>query len=261
MCYSKCHGETLIFCLLSCCCLRVLHNEPTNLCRVFAFTWNAGGNGPEEDLHDALGLAKDAHGSARAINSANTSVLLPDVYVFGWEEVPVRLSYLLLEDPWIEFVKDTLKPFDYVKLKSTKLQGIMMAVFVRRDLLTRVRDVETSFLRTGFNGLWGNKGAVGVRFTMNGCHVCFVDAHLAAHDNMNDRRIQDYKDIRDGMEFKSLQTPRILDHEYVCVCVPVVSRCVSLVIVVRLALQSMLSLLRAPTPLLHLISMATHETV
>lgn len=185
---------------------------------VTAFTWNVANSDTHEDFTQALGLNGNLNN-------------LPHVYVFGFEEVPVRISYLVLEDPLIEHLKHQLKKYNYVKLKATKLQGILIVAFVKRDLLTRTREIETSYLKTGFNGMWGNKGGTALRFTIAGSSVALVTTHLAAHDHMLDRRIQDYKDIVHGIEFKNRKTNRILDHEYALlsffcfVCHPITFTC------------------------------------
>lgn len=41
--------------------------------------------------------------------------------------------------------------------------GCLITVFVKRELKNRVKDIQTSKVKTGFRGQMGNKGAVLVR--------------------------------------------------------------------------------------------------
>ena len=44
-------------------------------------------------------------------------------------------------------------------------------------------------------GRWGNKGGVGISVNLDGTTLLFVNAHLAAFDEMIDRRNADFHDI------------------------------------------------------------------
>lgn len=61
----------------------------------------------------------------------------------------------------------------------------------------------------------GNKGAVSVRLSIYGCSVCFVNAHLSAHDNQLKDRIEDYNAILSDQEFHVAEHKEIFFHEYV----------------------------------------------
>lgn len=101
----------------------------------------------------------------------------------------------------------------YVKITHIRLQGIILAVYTKRDHLTRVRDVQVNYTRTGFGGLWGNKGGVSVRMCINGYRLCLVNCHLAAHDHKLDQRIKDYYSIINSQEFGDARARSILAHE------------------------------------------------
>ena len=58
---------------------------------------------------------------------------------------------------------------------------------------------------TGFMGVTGNKGGVGIRFRFYESHICFVNCHLAAGDEQVQRRNLDYQTIESRMTF----TPNI----------------------------------------------------
>ena len=171
----------------------------TSLIRIFTMTYNVNGKYPHQDMRQALGL----------VNTTD----LPDFYVFALQEAPIILSNAVVEDTWSGFFRNTLSQYDYIKVSEVKMQAIQLIVFSKRSLLTKIRDVQINWTRTGFGGWWGNKGGVSMRMTVNGCHVCFLSCHFAAHDNKLDQRISDYKHVVYGQRFERSKTPTILSHE------------------------------------------------
>lgn len=61
----------------------------------------------------------------------------------------------------------------------------------------------------------GNKGAVAIRMSCYGCSICLVNAHLAAHDEMLEERINDYQRIKEATHFSVKVSKRIHEHDYV----------------------------------------------
>ncbi|XP_058800391.1 inositol polyphosphate 5-phosphatase K isoform X2 [Phymastichus coffea] len=151
-------------------------------------TWNTATKYPEQDLRQLLGLTHFA-----------TSKQLADIHIIGLQEVKSQPQNLVLdmifEDPWTKSIREILKDFDYVRLKTQKLQGLVLNVFFLRKHLTHLRNIETQYTKTGFGGMWGNKGAISVRFNLYGVDICIVDAHLTAHDQLLADRIDDYNTI------------------------------------------------------------------
>ncbi|EDO07509.1 endonuclease/exonuclease/phosphatase family protein [Babesia bovis T2Bo] len=66
----------------------------------------------------------------------------------------------------------------FVHLKSCSMVGLYLTVFVSEKLRPTVRDLVTTYVKTGFNGNVGNKGAVGIRFNMGGQSISLIDVHL-----------------------------------------------------------------------------------
>lgn len=177
--------------------------------RVYVVTWNVGSRFPDNiSLRNLLGL-----------NSAVEDHHLPDIYAIGLQEVNVQPQQQVLglfkEDPWTAKAKDLLKNLDYVSIKTEQMQGLLLTMFVRRVHVSHLRDIEAEFTRTGFGGIWGNKGAVSIRFNIYGCGLTFVVAHLAAHDHHLDERIEDFKQIMDNHHYHVPRFREILDHDYV----------------------------------------------
>lgn len=137
--------------------------------------------------------------------------LRPHIQIVGLQEAP----QYLFSDPWTNSLSTTLKKRDYILFKRHKLSGILLYIFVLREIMLRARDFETESVKTGFGGLLGNKGGVSLRFTFNGNSFCATNSHLAAHQENLDQRIQDYKSILEGTRFVldgNTKTP--ITHDY-----------------------------------------------
>ena len=50
--------------------------------------------------------------------------------------------------------RDVLGDYGYVKIKTNRLVGIVLSVYVRREALLRYEDIDAYVTRTGFGGLW-----------------------------------------------------------------------------------------------------------
>ena len=188
---------------------------------MYAVTYNVGTSGPEQHLGNLLPFE----------GSKN----IPDFITISLQEVKAQPQSLLIsalfDDPWTNTCKDYLRTRDYVKIKSIRLQGLLMSVYVLRKHLLNIRDIESEYTRTGLSGMWvgianfyrwtparrkifqGNKGAVSVRLSIYGCSICFVNAHLSAHDQMLDNRIEDYNSIIKDQKFHVSEHTAILYHE------------------------------------------------
>ncbi|KAL7030391.1 hypothetical protein ACKWTF_006638 [Chironomus riparius] len=95
------------------------------------------------------------------------------------------------------------------------MQGLLLTIFVKRKHLYHIREIESEYVRTGFGGMWGNKGAVATRMNCYGCSICLVNSHLAAHDEMLEERINDYQRIKEATNFSVKFCKDIYDHDYV----------------------------------------------
>ncbi|KAH8304613.1 hypothetical protein KR018_000464, partial [Drosophila ironensis] len=190
--------------------------------RVYVVTWNVGSRFPDNislrqllGLHDLEGPDEQEGQKAVAMEMDH----LPDIYALGLQEVNAQPQQQVLglfkEDPWTHKAKQLLRRYDYVAIKTEQMQGLLLSMFVRRKHVAHLRDIEAEFTRTGFGGIWGNKGAVSVRFTLYGCGLAFVVAHLAAHDHQLDERIEDYRQILENHHYHVKRYREIYDHDYV----------------------------------------------
>ncbi|KAK3580413.1 hypothetical protein CHS0354_012436 [Potamilus streckersoni] len=177
--------------------------------RVFCGTWNVNGQSPPlavESLRKWLAVDKDP----------------PDIYAIGFQELDLSSQALIFtesvkEDEWQRAVQPCLHPkARYRKVKSIRLVGVLLIVFIKTEHVDDVSLIDTDSVPTGILGIMGNKGGVGIRFTIQNTSLCFVNSHLAAHQEEIDRRNQDYKDIESKMRFKQFFPPlTIADHDVI----------------------------------------------
>ncbi|XP_046820465.1 inositol polyphosphate 5-phosphatase K-like isoform X2 [Vespa crabro] len=176
--------------------------------RIYFVTWNVATKYPVQDLHQLLNIT---HGNMKS---------LPDIYFIGLQEVKAQpqnmvLDIIFQEDPWTKSFREVLKDFDYVKIRSQRLQGLVLNMFCLRKHITHLRLVEAQYTRTGFGGMWGNKGAVSIRLNIYGVSICVVNTHLTPHDHLLADRIADYNTILREHSFSAPDTSNILYHDYV----------------------------------------------
>ena len=83
---------------------------------------------------------------------------------------------------WFDFLLATLGS-EFVLLQSEILMQMRLAVFIRAELQSRVRNVKVGSKATGIGNLVGNKGGLLVHVEFdNGETIAFVSCHLAAHE-------------------------------------------------------------------------------
>jgi hypothetical protein len=72
--------------------------------------------------------------------------------------------------------------------------------------------VSRSSVPTGFMGMAGNKGGVGIRFRFYETDICFVNSHFASGDGQTQRRNDDYQTIESRMAFTDGPTYSFKDY-------------------------------------------------
>ncbi|XP_029965256.1 inositol polyphosphate 5-phosphatase Ka isoform X2 [Salarias fasciatus] len=172
--------------------------------RLHMVTWNVATADPPEDLASLLQL-----------NSPKS----PDLYVIGLQEVysgPLRfLSDMLFDDPWSQALISTLAPRNYIKVSAVRMQGLLLLFFSKLEHVPFIRNIQTTYTRTGLFGYWGNKGGVSVRLAFYGHTLCFLNCHLAAHMDYASERVDEFESIMDAQTFNCKKAPKIVDHRLV----------------------------------------------
>ncbi|KAL3320010.1 Inositol polyphosphate 5-phosphatase K [Cichlidogyrus casuarinus] len=158
-------------------------------------TYNVADSGPPNDsLIDLVGVGD--------IDSRS------DVIFVGLQEVENG-------DKWVERLKEIVTPYNYVLLKVRYCWKMWLAVFIQRNLLVAVTNIESETTASGVGGILANKGGVSIRFELCGVNIIGVCAHMSAHtENLTDR-IEDYVDIISNQSFRDPDVNSILDHDYV----------------------------------------------
>ncbi|KAI4896145.1 hypothetical protein NFI96_020010, partial [Prochilodus magdalenae] len=172
--------------------------------RLHIVTWNVATAEPPDDVRSLLQLDSDSP---------------VDLLVIGLQEVratPVKyLSDLIAEDSWSHLFMNTLGPNGFIKVTSVRMQGLLLIVFAKQAHLPFIRDIQSTYTRTGIFGYWGNKGGVSVRLSFYGHMLCFLNCHLAAHMNYAVQRVDEFEYILDTQDFDFYNTPQVLDHKVV----------------------------------------------
>ncbi|GFS13828.1 inositol polyphosphate 5-phosphatase OCRL-1-like [Elysia marginata] len=174
--------------------------------RVFCGTWNVNGQSPAEALHKWMVVDNEA----------------PDIYAICFQELDLSKEAFIFTDSaketeWQNAVKAYLHPkAAYRKVKSIRLIGVLLIVYIQEKHVPHVKFIDTDSVPTGIMGFLGNKGGVAVRMTLHSTSLCFVNCHLAAHQNESERRVQDYHDILAKTRFKQFEPPLcISEHDVI----------------------------------------------
>ncbi|KAM3965401.1 inositol polyphosphate 5-phosphatase K [Aphomia sociella] len=177
--------------------------------RFYFVTWNVATKNPGQDLNALLDFP----------SQFNKNKPLPDFYVIGLQEVKSQPQNMVMDslfsDPWSSTFNKILCRQGYVIAKSTRLQGMILLVYTQMKHVTHLRDIEANYTKTGLGGIWGNKGAVSIRFNIYGCSLCLVNCHLTAHEHLLADRVNDYNTIIKQHVYHVNETTNILYHDYV----------------------------------------------
>ncbi|ESO88961.1 hypothetical protein LOTGIDRAFT_106380, partial [Lottia gigantea] len=185
-------------------------DEFTNIhpLKIFCGTWNVNGQSPSEPLNEWLCYDEDP----------------PDIYALGFQELDLsNQAYIFSESTkdveWQKAVRNYLHPgARYRKIKSVRLVGVLLIVFIQEKHIPFVNRnfIDTDSVATGIMGIMGNKGGVSVRLTLHNTSLCFINSHLAAHQEEYERRNQDYRDIESKTKFKQFLPPlNINEHDMI----------------------------------------------
>ncbi|KAL0838987.1 hypothetical protein ABMA28_016984 [Loxostege sticticalis] len=177
--------------------------------KFYFVTWNVATKSPGQDLNSLLDFP----------SQYNKNKPLPDFYVIGLQEVKSQPQNMLMDslftDPWTTTFSKILCRQGFIIAKSMRLQGLLLLVYTQMKHVTHLRDIEAQYTKTGLGGMWGNKGAISIRFNLYGCSMCLVNCHLTAHEHLLADRINDYNTIIKQHAYHVTETANILYHDYV----------------------------------------------
>ena len=132
-----------------------------------------------------------------------------DLYAVGCQESGLNpLSALSPLNPafsgngsehWFSLVESTVRagsePDAWCRVGKASLGNIHVIVLCTRALLPEVSSVETASEAMGVGGLFPNKGVVAVSLRLGSTPLCFINAHLAAHEGMAAKRNANLHDM------------------------------------------------------------------
>lgn len=85
-------------------------------------------------------------------------------------------------------------------------------VWIKKELFGYVRDVQIQYTSTGIGNVLANKGATAIRLDLFNSSFCFVNSHLAAHDENVERRNLDFASIVSETRFADNKS--VWDHQF-----------------------------------------------
>ena len=168
--------------------------------RICVGTFNVNGVTPPDDIPTIIGLKKWIRAE-----------LDPDLIVLGFQEVDTSSGAYLYyspakEEAWTRAITQALgrRADKYRKLASKQLVGLMIIVFVRKEMEGSIGEVATASVGVGLGGFVANKGATAVRMKVGDRTVCFVNSHLSAMEGLQamERRCWDWNEIYKRLRFR-----------------------------------------------------------
>ncbi|TDL25516.1 DNase I-like protein [Rickenella mellea] len=89
----------------------------------------------------------------------------------------------------------------YKLLLKERMMGLYLAVFIHRDVQHLVRGTSQNVVPAGLlGGRVGNKGGVGATVNLNGTTLLFINAHLAAHEEKVNDRLDNMNKIKSELK-------------------------------------------------------------
>lgn len=84
-----------------------------------------------------------------------------------------------------------------------RIGGIHIGVYIKKRLIRRVKGVQIIDVACGVGNVLTNKGGIGVLIRVKGRTLCFITAHLAAHQDKVKERNADYHRIMSSIILRS----------------------------------------------------------
>ena len=135
---------------------------------ICCLTWNMHGQRPSErELNDLLQKHKEKNF---------------DIYVIGSQEC-LRSIFKSLFYSDKSIWENQLKLYfgdEYEMLSSVTLAAIHIIIFVKKNIRNNINAINYNSVKTGVYNYLGNKGAVGIWFTLININIMFINSHLAA---------------------------------------------------------------------------------
>eukprot|EP01084_Bolivina_argentea_P147095 257407_1 len=146
-----------------------------NKLSISILTWNVGCQLPTDSINT---LFKHKNFTA-------------DIVVVGLQEViEINATNMVIDNDaadiaWQNKIQQILNAKHsknkYSFIEAIDMIGILLLIFAKTPIKDNISNVISRDCATGFLGIGGNKGGVGIRFNIYGTSICFICCHLAAH--------------------------------------------------------------------------------
>eukprot|EP00798_Chlamydomonas_sp_ICE-L_P013605 gene13605-19478_t len=117
-------------------------------------------------------------------------------------------------DMWEDTLKDALGP-SYWMVKSSHMGQMRLLVFARNDIYPAITRSEKGSQATGVAGVATNKGGVAIGIKVWETELCFINSHLAAHQDKCRARNAHYRDIVKGLRMDPYQMDVLTAYHHV----------------------------------------------
>ena len=177
----------------------VMRTEPA-LCELIASFTTSAGEQPVTIRVASFNMGRGVPTSSDDIRRWLRPDTRPSLYAVTVQECKYEpvLGASDCEGDWLRLLSLSLGP-EYERLSSISMRDIRLAVYVLRELVHEVSQIETAHKATGLGGIVGNKGAVASSLHLRNSSLCFVGAHLAARPERLAERNANFADILEGL--------------------------------------------------------------
>ncbi len=101
----------------------------------------------------------------------------------------------------------------YIKVNSKVMMGLCICLYGKKDIAGMISEVQAGKVKTGFQGVGENKGAVVVRFNIGQTSVCLMNCHLAHGRSNYRKRFEEIRTIYNARIGNSHQERIIAMHD------------------------------------------------
>jgi phosphatidylinositol-bisphosphatase len=182
----------------------------------FVLSWNVNGVDPSKIPNIEAILDFEGHAA-------------PDLLIFGFQEIVTLNPQNLImsnEDRVLAWIRklteivNTSTAESYSMMAQEDLVGLLLIVYARNTVKSRIRKVNHDSVKTGVAGTLGNKGANIIKFLLDDSSFAFVNAHLEPGQNKVADRLNNvsyihknaFQDISNGK--KPQEKIELLDYKF-----------------------------------------------
>lgn len=158
--------------------------------KIFLATFNVGNARPPDDL--SVWLAHAGKADIVAVGAQECSYS-------NEEENEGEATISDSRQHWQSLITRHFPEHEFTCVAKECAWDRCLSVFVRNELAIAVSTVRSDTANVGLGGVGGNKGAIGVRFSVFDTEFVFVNSHLAAHQKEVNRRNNDFSSIASSL--------------------------------------------------------------